>query len=75
MWVSICFRPLCSLSSLKADFLTKSHGNATGQDLVEIKIAQGTKLEKTDIKQRLGYISRLTMMRMAGNIQVQEKKS
>lgn len=40
--------------------MTKSHGNVTGQDLVEMKIARGAKLEKTDVNQRLGCISRAT---------------
>jgi len=40
--------------------MTGRTGNVTGQDLVEMRIPSGARLGKTDINQRLGYISRAT---------------
>lgn len=60
MWIFICFRPVCSLSSSKEVFTTERTGNVTGQDLGEMRIAGGTELGKTDINQRLGCINRAT---------------
>lgn len=37
--------------------MTERTGNVTGQDLVELRIAGGAELGKTDINQRLGSIS------------------
>ena len=40
--------------------MTERTGYVTGQDLVEMRIARGAELGKTDINQRLGCISRAT---------------
>lgn len=53
-------RPVRSLSSPKGVSTTERTGNVTEQDLVELRIARGAELGKTDINQRLGCISSAT---------------
>lgn len=72
-------RPVCSLSPPKGVFMTERTGNVTGQDLVEMRIARGAEMGKTDINQRLGCISRATLKSCDKNgwkyANTEEKKS